>query len=62
MSVDGNHFNPKGEAHNLSQRWERWKQSFSLYTMGKGVLNDAQKRAVVSVASMDIQEIYNVPH
>lgn len=28
-------FNPKGEAHNLSQQWERWKQSFSLYTTEK---------------------------
>ena len=25
-------FNPKGEAHNLSQRWKKWKRAFSLYS------------------------------
>ena len=35
-------FNPKGEAHNLSQRWKKWKRAFSLYVTGKGVSNDAQ--------------------
>ena len=52
-------FNPKGEAHNLSQRWKKWKRAFSLYVTGKGVSNDAQKRALLlHVAGMDVQEIY----
>lgn len=52
-------FNPKGEAHNLSQRWKRWKRAFDLYVTGKGISNDAQKRALLlHVAGMDVQEIY----
>ncbi|PFX23119.1 Transposon Tf2-6 polyprotein [Stylophora pistillata] len=52
-------FNPKEEAHNLSQRWKRWKRAFDLYVTGKGVSNDAQKRALLlHVAGMDVQEIY----
>ena len=38
-------FDPKGEILNLSQRWKKWKRAFSLYVTGKGVSNDAQKRA-----------------
>ncbi|PFX12441.1 Uncharacterized protein K02A2.6 [Stylophora pistillata] len=52
-------FNPKGEAHNLSQRWKRWKRAFDLYVTRKGVSNDAQKRALLlHVAGMDVEEIY----
>ena len=52
-------FNPKGEIHSLSQRWKRWKRAFNLYVTGKGVSNDAQKRALLlHVAGMDVQEIY----
>ena len=52
-------FNPKGEPHSLSQRWKRWKRAFNLYVTGKGVSNDAQKRALfLHVAGMDVQEIY----
>lgn len=52
-------FNPKGEPHSLSQRWKRWKRAFNLYVTGKGVSDDAQKRALfLHVAGIDIQEIY----
>ena len=52
-------FNTKGEAQNLSQRWKKWKRAFNLYVTGKGVSNDAQKRALLlHVAGMDVQEIY----
>ena len=52
-------FNPKGEPHSLSQRWKRWKRAFNLYVTGKGVSNDAQKRALfLHVAGMDVQEVY----
>ena len=52
-------FNPKGEPHSLSQWWKRWKRAFNLYVKGKGVSNDAQKRALfLHVAGMDIQELY----
>ena len=49
-------FNRKREAHNLSQRWKRWKWAFNLYRTGKGVSNNAQKRALLSdVIGMDVQ-------
>ena len=52
-------FNPKGEPHFLSQRWNRWKRAFNLYVTGKGVSDNAQKRALfLHVAGMDVQEIY----
>jgi len=51
--------NPKGERHSLSQRWKRWKRAFNLYVTGKGVSDDAQKRALfLHVMGMDVQEIY----
>ena len=52
-------FNPKVEPQNLNQRWKRWKRAFNLYITGKGVSDDAKKRAVfLHVAGMDVQEIY----
>ncbi|KAL9974552.1 hypothetical protein ACROYT_G011601 [Oculina patagonica] len=52
-------FNPKVEPQNLNQRWKRWKRAFDLYVTGKGVTEDAQKRALfLHVAGMDVQEIY----
>lgn len=52
-------FNPKIEPQNLNQRWKRWKRAFDLYVAGKGVSDDAQKRALLlHVAGMDVQEIY----
>ena len=52
-------FDPKGDPHSLSQRWKRWKRAFNLYVTGKGVTNDAQKRALLlHVAGMDVQEMY----
>ena len=51
--------NRKEEPHSLSQRWKRWKRAFNLYVIGKGVSDDAQKRALfLHVAGMDVQEIY----
>jgi len=52
-------FNPKGEPRSLSQRLKRWKRAFNLYVTGKGVSDDAEKRALfLHVAGMDVQEIY----
>ena len=52
-------FNLKGEPHSLSQRWRSWKRAFNLYVTGKGVSDDAQKRALfLHVMGMDVQEIY----
>ena len=52
-------FDTKGDPHGLSQRWSKWKRSFKLYLTGKGVTDDAQKRALLlHAAGVDVQEIY----
>ena len=52
-------FDTKGDPHGLSQRWRKWKRSFKLYLTGKGVTDDAQKRALLlHAADVDVQEIY----
>ena len=52
-------FDTKGDPHGLSQRWRKWKRSFKLYLPGKGVTDDAQKRALLlHAAGVDVQEIY----
>ena len=52
-------FDTKGDPHGLSQWWRKWKRSFKLYLTGKGVTDDAQKRALLlHAAGVDVQEIY----
>ena len=52
-------FDTKGDPRGISQRWKKWKRSFKLYLAGKGVTDDAQKRALfLHAAGVDVQEIY----
>ena len=47
---------PKGDPHVICQRWKKWKRSFKLYLTGKGVTDDAQKRALLlHAAGVDVQ-------
>ena len=47
------------EPNSISQRWKKWRRSFDLYLVGKGVTADAQKRALLlHTAGLEVQEIY----
>ncbi len=38
-------FDPKGDPHSISPQWKKWKRTFELYILRKGVVADAQKIA-----------------
>ena len=40
-------FNPRDDPNTLSVRWKRWKRSFNLYLVAKGITQDAQKKALL---------------
>ena len=52
-------FNPREDPNTLSVRWKRWKRSFELYLLAKGVSDDKQKVALLlHTAGMDLQDLY----
>ena len=52
-------FDMKGDLNGISQRWKKWRRSFCLYLMGKGVTDDKQKRALLlHAAGIDVHEIH----
>ena len=54
-----NTFSVDGETSSLAQRWKTWKRAFLLYVVGKGVTQDAQKKALLlHTAGLGVQQIY----
>ena len=52
-------FNPRDDPNTLSVRWKRWKRSFNLYLVAKGITQDAQKKALLlHTGGLDLQELY----
>ena len=52
-------FNPREDPNTLSVRWKRWKRSFELYVLAKGISSDPQKVALLlHTAGMELQELY----
>ena len=51
-------FDTTGDITSLHQRWERWREQFTIYTTAAGISNDGQKRAVLlHMAGPEIQDI-----
>lgn len=49
----------KGDPHSISQRWRKWKRTFQLYVLGKGITSDPQKqRLLIHLAGLEVQEVY----
>ena len=54
-------FEPRAEPHTLSVRWKRWKRSFLLYVLAKGIVEDRQKVALLlHTAGQEVQDLYYV--
>ena len=54
-----NTFSVEGETSSLAQCWKTWKRAFLLYVVGKGVTQDAQKKALLlHTAELGVQQIY----
>ncbi len=54
-------FDPKGDPHSISPRWKKWKRTFELYILGKGVVADEQKTALLLFhAGPEVQEVYDM--
>jgi len=52
-------FNPREDPNTLAVRWKRWKRSFELYVLAKGVSSDPQKVALLlHTAGTELQELY----
>ena len=52
-------FEPRAEPHSLSVRWKRWKRSFDLYVLAKGIVEDRQKVALLlHTAGQEVQDLY----
>ena len=52
-------FNPREDRNTLSVRWKRWKRSFELYVLAKGISSDPQKVALLlDTAGTELQELY----
>ena len=51
--------NPRVDPNTLSVRWKRWKRSFNLYLLAKGITKDTQKVALLlHTGGLDLQELY----
>ena len=49
----------KGNSSALAPRWKKWLQSFQYFLVAKGVVNDAQKKALLlHAAGIEVQELY----
>ena len=43
----------------IGTRWKKWKRAFQLFVEGKGVTNEAQKKALLlHCAGLQVQDIY----
>ena len=52
-------FSVGDETSSLAQRWKTWKRAFLLSVVGKGVTQDAQKKALLlHTAGLWVQHIY----
>jgi hypothetical protein len=52
-------FDVGNDINSMGQRWTRWLRSFNLYATGKGVVDPAQKKALLlHSAGMEVQDIY----
>ena len=52
-------FDCKGNSSALAPRWKKWLQSFQYFLVAKGVVNDAQKKALLlHTAGIEVQELY----
>ena len=52
-------FECKGNSSALAPRWKKWLQSFQYFLVAKGVVNDAQKKALLlRTAGIEVQELY----
>ena len=52
-------FECKGNSSALAPRWKKWLQSFQYFIVAKGVVNDAQKKALLfHTAGIELQELY----
>lgn len=48
-----------GNSSALATRWKKWLQSFQYFIVAKGVVNDAQKKALLfHAAVIEVQELY----
>ncbi|CAH3025414.1 unnamed protein product, partial [Porites evermanni] len=48
-----------GNSSALAPRWKKWLQSFQYFLIAKGVVNDAQKKALLlHTAGIEVQELY----
>ena len=52
-------FDCKGNWSALGPRWKKWPQSFQYFLVAKGVVNDAQKKALLLyTAGTEVRELY----
>ena len=54
-------FERKRNSSALAPRWMKWLQSFQYFLVAKGVVNDAQKKALLlHTAGIEVQELYEM--
>ena len=54
-------FECKRNSSALAPRWTKWLQSFQYFLVAKGVVNDAQKKALLlHTAGIEVQELYEM--
>ena len=52
-------FDLSGSAHVVAERWKKWKRAFEYYAEGKGLTNNARKKAqLLHLAGMEVQDIF----
>ena len=52
-------FDIHGDPTTVGARWKKWKRSFELFVVGKGVQNAAQKKApLLHCGGPQIQDVY----
>lgn len=53
------HFDVSSDPTSLSQRWTKWLKQFVFFTVGSGITDNKQKRALLlHLAGPDVQEIF----
>ena len=53
-------FDPRGDVTSIGPRWKKWRKAFGYLIVGKGIVNDAQKKALLlHCAGMDVQEVFD---
>ena len=51
-------FDIHGDPTTVGARWKKWKRSFELFVVGKGVQNAAQKKALLLHCGPQMQDVY----